>query len=347
MSQALSANARSCVARSVEAPLRAWARRISRTTTTASGSRVAVDLVDQDERHPEREGADERRLPAQATRQGAERDVAAAVERERLDESLDPLGPDRAGAVQRPQQAGLLEDGDLLEADRIVRDERQRCPRLARPGRSPTDRCLTFVGADEPGDEVEERRLARAVRTDQTDGLPSRHDQIDRSERDARPVALAEAARRREEGEGGAPPPSLPGYLLLQTTLNPDQPKLISPLPPLRATPGDVRQRDGVREPDDDDPPDDVLLLRGLTAERDSGCRVSRRRQPRCRKCQCSAHLTSPFIASVTSVTLRANLQRVCDGFVPKVSRRSVLHTPLTEAGYGAARPRTPRRTCL
>jgi hypothetical protein len=169
--------------------------------------------------------AEETRLRGQSTgdsdelpvalRELARHRVAAGLQPEHGERFLDPLASAfRTGhdAAQRPEGRRLCGHGDVLANRQVVEQldrlpgprEPQPGPRVRRlAGEVPTVEEDAAAVADEPGDGVDERRLAGAVRPDQAEQLTRLHAQVDVDER----ADAAEADRqiaRLEDGRHGA-----------------------------------------------------------------------------------------------------------------------------------------------
>ena len=83
---------------------------------------------------------------------------------------------------------------------------RQRSAGVEARDVAPVEPHRAGIGRDRAGDEVEERRLAGAVRADDPERLALLHVEVERVRHDERAVALGEAGeaedRRHESGSG-------------------------------------------------------------------------------------------------------------------------------------------------
>ena len=109
-----------------------------------------------------------------------------------------------------------LDHAQLVEARRLVRDERGRGTRRARPGRAACDEDRSGIDGEQAGGRLEQRRLAGAVRPDEPDDGSGAHVEVDAVEGRKPAEALADAPRdercRRDLREGGMRPPSRPSW---------------------------------------------------------------------------------------------------------------------------------------
>ncbi len=109
-----------------------------------------------------------------------------------------------------------LDHAQLVEARRLVRDERGRGTRGARPGRAACDEDRPGIDGAQAGGRLEQRRLAGAVRPDEPDDGSGAHVEVDAVEGRKPAEALADAPRDERCGrdlrEGGMPPPSRPSW---------------------------------------------------------------------------------------------------------------------------------------
>ncbi|GAA1398776.1 hypothetical protein GCM10009613_53410 [Pseudonocardia kongjuensis] len=120
------------------------------------------------------------------------------------DASVDVVGaagergrhPDRLGDGQLGQEPGLLQDGAGPAADGAPRGDRIEPEQPDGAG----------VRRAEPLDQLQRRRLARAVGAQQPEDLAGVHDQVDAVDRDRAAVPEAEAAHLDRRARGVPPP---------------------------------------------------------------------------------------------------------------------------------------------
>ena len=119
------------------------------------------------------------------------------------------------------REAHVLRDRQIGHESRVLEDGRKPDPRglggRADPHRFAVHRDGAAVGGDHPGEDLDERALAGAVRTEERVDLARLDDEIGRPQRVDGPIALREVARfekwngrgheKNDAGEGGCPLP--------------------------------------------------------------------------------------------------------------------------------------------
>src|SRR5206468_3669609 len=104
--------------------------------------------------------------------------------------------------VQLEHLVGRVPAGKAEELGEIA-ERRARWPRA---GAGAGDARLPTARPDEPGGDLDERRLAGAVRAEQPDELPLAHRQVDAAQRLHRPVALLQIANGKCVGHSATMP---------------------------------------------------------------------------------------------------------------------------------------------